>query len=153
MHFLRGKRRRRLFEPSDALGGEPFKHRLVENGRRIGALRFSIGIVGVGGEAERESGGVALAPASVELHQPGGAPKQQYENSGGQRVERSQVADLPESREMAHRIDDVVGSLALGLVDHKGAVKGRWLRLAWHSVLEPSDQKTKMPALGPPPRS
>ena len=40
---------------------------------------------------------------------------------------------LAESGEMPDRVHDVVRSLALGLVDDQGAVKGSGLRLAGHS--------------------
>jgi hypothetical protein len=42
------------------------------------------------------------------------------------------MPDLPESREMTHRIHDVVRSLALRLIDDQGAVKQSGLWLARH---------------------
>ena len=45
----------------------------------------------------------------------------------------AQMPDLAESGEMPDRVHDVVRSLALGLVDDQGAVKGSGLRLAGHS--------------------
>src|SRR5215472_12739063 len=42
------------------------------------------------------------------------------------------MADLPKTREMADGVDDVVRRLALRLVYHKRAVKGRRLRLTRH---------------------
>jgi hypothetical protein len=48
------------------------------------------------------------------------------------------MADLPEPRQMAHRIDDVVRRFSLGLVDDERTVKRHRLWLAWHGESFPS---------------
>jgi hypothetical protein len=44
------------------------------------------------------------------------------------------MSDLPESCEVPHRIDDIVGSFSPRLIDNERAVKRRRLRLAWHGM-------------------
>jgi len=42
------------------------------------------------------------------------------------------MPDLAKAGEMAHRVHNVVGSFALGLVDDQGTVEGRGLWLTRH---------------------
>jgi hypothetical protein len=42
------------------------------------------------------------------LNEPRCTSQQQYKDTGGQRVERAQMADLPHPGEVPHRIDNVV---------------------------------------------
>src|SRR5262249_48353113 len=81
-----------------------------------------------------ESGGVALAPAGIKLHEARGLAQQQNQHARGQRIERAQVADLAEAGEMAHGVHDVVRSLSWRLVNDQRAVKRGGLWFAGHSV-------------------
>ena len=98
----------------------------------VRAQRRAVGIVGVGGEAEAERRVVALAASRVKLREPRGAAEQQHQHAGRQRIERAQMADLAESEDAAHGVDDVVRRPALRLVDDQGAVERRGLRFSWH---------------------
>src|SRR5581483_2692610 len=98
----------------------------------VWADRRAVRIVAIGGEAEAEARGVALAAARIELHEARGAAKQKNENAGGKGIERAKMADLAETGEVAHRVHDVVGSLAFRLVNDQSAVEGSGLGLARH---------------------
>jgi hypothetical protein len=42
------------------------------------------------------------------------------------------MPDLPEAREMTHRVNHVMRRFSLRFIDYESAVIGRRLRLAWH---------------------
>src|SRR5260370_252646 len=44
------------------------------------------------------------------------------------------MTDLTKAREVTHGVDDIVRSLAFGLVDDQSAVERRGLRLFWHEI-------------------
>src|SRR6266849_3257252 len=44
------------------------------------------------------------------------------------------MPDLTKAREVTHGVDDIVRSLAFGLVDDQSAVERRGLRLFWHEI-------------------
>src|SRR6266403_5121795 len=132
-YFFRGKRRRHLFESPSTLRGKFFKHRSIQRRPSVWPLCLAIGIVGIRREAESKPRLVPLAASRVELHQPRGPAQQQHENARRQRIKRAQVSDLPEARQMAHRINDVVRRFSLRFIDDERAVVGRRLWLSWHS--------------------
>ncbi len=78
MHFLSGKRRRHLFEASDALRGQLLQHRLIQHRRGVRSLRFALRIIGIRAKAESETSRISLAAPVVELHQPRGTPQQKH---------------------------------------------------------------------------
>src|SRR5579885_2789379 len=132
VNFFGGKYGRHLLEASNTLGGKPLEHARIESGAGVRALRFAIGVVRVGGEAEAEARGVALSPAGIEARKPRRAPEEQNQDSCREGIERAEMADLAEASEMPDGIDHVVRRLALGLVDDQSAIEGRGLRLARH---------------------
>jgi hypothetical protein len=103
-------------------------------------LWLAFRVVGVGGKAETETGGVAFAAAGVELDETRGAAKQEDKNAGGKWIERAKMADLAESGEVADGVHDVVRSFALRLVDDQSAVEGGGLWFAGHLEEAISDQ-------------
>src|SRR2546427_673450 len=131
-HFFRGKGRRHLLEPPDAFFGKLFEDRRIQSRRSVRTLRFSIGIVRIRRKAKPKARLITLAASRIELHQPRGAAQQQHQNSGRQRIERAQMSDLPEARQMPHGIDNVVGRLTFRLVYDKRSVDRRRLWLSWH---------------------
>ena len=97
MDFFGRKNRRHLLETSHALGCQALEDFLLQSRRGIHTLRFAIRVVRIGGKTEAKSGGVAFAPAGIKLHQAGGPAQKQHQHSGGERVERADVADLAET--------------------------------------------------------
>ena len=65
---------------------------------RVQPLRFAIGIISIRREAKAESRLISFSAPGIKLHQPRGPAKQQHKNAGGQRIERTQMSDLPEAR-------------------------------------------------------
>src|SRR5205807_7308876 len=108
--------------------GEFFEHGAIELGSSVRSLRPALGIIGVGGKTETDAGGVTFAAAGIELHQARGTSKQEDEDTGGERVERTKMADLAKSGETPNGVDDVVGSFSLRLVNDERAVErsGLW---------------------------
>jgi len=106
--------------------------RSVERRCRVRPLCFPVRIVRIRRKAEPEARRVALPAPIVKLHQPRGSAEKQDQHTCRQRIKRAKMPNLPESREMPHRIDNVVGSFSPRLIDHERAVKRRRLRLAWH---------------------
>ncbi len=133
LHFLRGKRRRHLLESPGALRRKFLQRRNIQRRRGVRPLRLAIGIVRIRREPEPEARLIPLAAPGIELHQPRRSAKQQHKNTGGQRIERAQVPDLPEARQMTHRINNVVRRLSFRLIDDERAVVRRRLWLSWHS--------------------
>ena len=122
-----GEGGRHLREAADAFVGKFFESGAIERGSGVGALRLAFGVVSIGGEAEAEAGGVAFAAAGIKLDEAGGAPEEQDEDAGGERVERSEMSDLTKAGEMANGVDDVMRGLAWRLVDDERAVEGSGL--------------------------
>jgi hypothetical protein len=60
------------------------------------------------------------------------------------------VPDLPKTRKVAYGVNDIMRRFSLRFIDHKGAVKRRRLRLAWHLAPVPGTKKTKMTVSRPP---
>ena len=100
----------------------------------VGTLRFPFGVVGIGGKAESETGGVTFAAAGIELHEASGFAEQQNQDTLGERIEGAQMADLAEAGEVADRVHDVVGGFALRLVDDQSAIEGGGLGSAWQGL-------------------
>ena len=133
VNFFGGESGRHLLEDASAVAGKFFKERAIErSGRRIGALRLAFGIVSVGGEAKTEAGGVAFAAARIKLDEASGFAEEENEDTGGERIERAEMADLTEAGEVADCVNNVVRSFALGLVDDESAVEGSGLWFAGH---------------------
>jgi len=132
VNFFGREGRGHLGKEADALLGKLFESGFVEDRRIVRALRLTFRVVSVGGEAETEAGGVALAAAGIKLNEASGAAEEKYEDACGERIESAEMADLAESGEVADGIDDVVGSFALRLVDDQSAVEGSGLRFAGH---------------------
>ena len=130
--FLGRKNWRHLVETADGLIGELLELFAIEGDGNFRRQCGSFGVVGVGGEAEAEAGGVAFAPTRIETDEAGGLTEEQDKNASSQRIEGTEMADLAETGEMTEGIDDVVGGFALGLVDDEGAVEGSRLWLARH---------------------
>ncbi len=134
MNFFRGIWRRHLRKAADARGGEPLDFNAIDLWSRIRAERRAVGVVGVRGKAEAEGGVVALAAPNIKLCEARGAPEQQHQNARRQRVERAEMADLPETDDAAHRIDHVVRRSAARLVDDQCAVERCGLRFSVHGL-------------------
>ena len=130
--FLGGKNRRQLLEAAQGLVGESLELDAIEINGNFGRLRSALGVVSIGGVAETESSGVALATAGVEADKARGFAKEKDEHAGGKRVECAEMADLAEPGKMADRVDDIVRRFALRLVDDERAIEGRRLWLAGH---------------------
>jgi hypothetical protein len=137
--LFRRKRRWHLLETSYTLGRKFLKLCSVKYWRAVGALRFAVGVVCVGSEAEPEAGGVALAAARIKLNQPCGPPKKQDKNPRRQGIKGPKVPDLTKACQMAYCIDYIVGGFSLRLVDDQSAVERRRLWLARHAspVVQP----------------
>src|SRR5579864_7842174 len=84
--------------------------------------RHSVGVEAVGGKAKTDVAGIVLLRLSEELRQPGVLAQQQWQNTGGHRVQRSQVSNRFFARNSANDRNDVVGSYARRFVEYKKAV-------------------------------
>ncbi len=103
-------------------------------GAAVRPLGFPVRIVSIRRKTKPEARRVALPAPVVKLHQPRSSSEQQHQNARRQRIERAKMPNLPESREVPHRIDDIVGSFSPRLIDDERAVERRRLRLAWHEM-------------------
>ena len=56
-------------------------------------MRFAIGVIGVGGEAEADHAFIGFLGRGVELRQAGETAGDEREHAGGERVERAEMAD------------------------------------------------------------
>src|SRR5215467_645414 len=133
MDLFGGKHGRHLRKNAQAVAGHFFQGGSVERRSQIGSLCLAFPVVGVGRETKAETGGVALSPARVELHQPRSFAQQQDQHASGKRIERAEMADLPEAGQVAHSVHDIVRGFSLRLVDDKRAVKRGRLWFARHS--------------------
>src|SRR5205807_10276355 len=82
---------------------------------RTGGLAF--GVVRLGGESEADHTFIGLFRCGVELREAGEAAGHQRQDAGGQRVERSEVADGALSEDAANTVDYVVRGQSRGLID------------------------------------
>ena len=135
MNFFGGEGRGHLGEKANAFVGEFFESGFVEDRRIVRTLRLAFGVVSVGGKAETEAGGIAFAAAGIKLDEASGAAEEQNEDTGGERIERTEMADLAESGEVADGVHNVVRSFALRLVDDEGAVEGSGLWFAGQGLV------------------
>ncbi len=85
----------------------------------------TIGVVGVGGEAEADHAFVGFLGRGVELGQTGEAAGDEREHSGGEWIECAEVADGALAQNAAHAVDHVVGGPSGGLVDDDDAIHER----------------------------
>src|SRR5690606_29517859 len=81
-----------------------------------------LGVVGDGGLAEADGGGVLLVGTHEVGEQPGGATDAEHEDAGGHGVERAGMSDLAGAGETPDPTDDVVAGPAGRLVDDEQAV-------------------------------
>jgi len=133
VNFFGGESRRHLLEDANAIARKFFEKRAIESrGWSVWTLCLSLGVVGVGGETETKASGVAFAAAGIKLDEAGSFTKQENKYAGGERIESAEMANLAEAGEMPDGVDNVVGSLALGLVNDESTVKRCWLWFARH---------------------
>ena len=132
MNFFCGKYRRHLGEQADAFIGKFFEGAAVEGRRGVRTLGLTFGIVSVSGKTKTETSGVAFAAAGIKLDQARSATEKKYEDTGGQRIERTEMANLAKSGEMANGVNDVVRGFSLRLIDDQRAIEGSGLWLAGH---------------------
>jgi len=124
VNFFGGESRRHLLEDANAIAGKFFEKGTIERRRRrVRTLRLSLGVVGVSCETETKASGVAFAAAGIKLDEAGSFTKQENKYAGGERIESAEMANLAEAGEMSDGVDNVVGSLALGLVNDESAVE------------------------------
>src|SRR5262249_33671684 len=127
VHFFCRKNRRHLGETADAFGGKSFERGSIQSSGIIRTLHFSVGVIRVRRKAKAKAGRVPFATAGIELGEPRGAPKQENEYAGGKGIKRAKMADLPETGEVANRVNHIVRRLSLRLVDNERTVKRRRL--------------------------
>src|SRR5205807_4756931 len=92
--FFGGKRGWRLLEFAREASYKPLENVFVQVRIGVGAEWGAVRVVGIRGEPEAEGAFITLAAASIKLCEARGAAQEQNQNSSGQRIERSQVADL-----------------------------------------------------------
>ena len=85
---------------------------------------FAIGVVGVGGEAKADHAFVGFFRTDVKLRQAGETAGHEREYAGGQRIERTEMADGALLKDAAHSRDDIVRGPSGGLVDDDDAIHG-----------------------------
>ena len=88
------------------------------------AQRFTIGVISIGGKAEADHAFVGFLGSGVELRQSGERSGDEWEDAGGKRIERAEMADRTLLENAAHAVDYVVGGPTGGLVDDDDAIHG-----------------------------
>src|SRR5262245_28030873 len=113
MNFLGRECRRHLLKNSDSIARKFLQSGTIESWGEIRSLCLAFGIIRIRCKPEAEAGGVSFAAPGIKLDEPRSFPKQQNEYTGRKRIERAEMADLAETGEIAHRVDNVVRSLSL----------------------------------------
>src|SRR6266481_4088097 len=115
--FLGGKNRRHLLKSPRGFRRQPLQRFALQHRRRIRSRGLPFRVKRIGAIAEAETCCVALSASGIKPHEARGLAEQKNQDARREWIEGAQMADLPESRKVPHRVDDVVGSLPLGFVD------------------------------------
>ena len=119
----RGKDRRALADASGQRDQGRLHAGAVERGHRALAQHFAVGVVGVGGAAQRHAGLVGLAAAQQQAGDLGRFAKTQGQQAGGQGIERAGMAALLGAEQQAGTLEGLVRTQAGRLVEQQQAVK------------------------------
>ncbi len=124
-NFFGREGRRDLLDDAEESGGELLELLKVKVDGTNFADGFAIGIVSIGGEAEADHAFISFLRRDVKLRQPCEIADHQRKYTGGQRIERPEMADGALAENAAHAVDHVVGGPTSGLVDDDDAIHER----------------------------
>lgn len=86
---------------------------------------FTVGVVGVGGEAEADNAFVGFFRGDVKLGKAGERSGDERKDAGGKGIEGAEMSDGTLLKNPAHAVDHVVRGPSGGLVDYDDAVHER----------------------------